>query len=236
MPKRPHLTYANVVATLALFVAIGGSSYAAVQLTGASVKDGSLTGRDVKNSSLTGRDVRNRSLLARDFRKGQLPAGRVGPAGPRGEDGPAGPDGPAGEPGSGNGYTKEESDTRYLAKPDTAADSELLDGMDSGAFAPAGLFGSPPAPTPAIGGPGFDDCKIGEVRLFAGSRPPTQTVFAEGQLLPVGTNLTLFGVLGIQYGGNGQTTFGLPDLRSASPKGDSPHGVRYVICVGGAYA
>jgi hypothetical protein len=93
---RIRLTYANVIATLALFAALGGSSYAAIAVTGAQVRDGSLTGRDVRNSSLTGRDVRNRSLLAQDFKAGQLPAG---PQGPKGDPGSAGPKGEPGSPG-----------------------------------------------------------------------------------------------------------------------------------------
>ncbi len=88
---RERLSYANVVATLALFIALGGSSYAAVKITGKNVKDGSLTGQDIKNSSVTSRDVKNRSLLARDFRAGQLPAGAQGPRGTAGPQGPAGP-------------------------------------------------------------------------------------------------------------------------------------------------
>jgi hypothetical protein len=73
-----RLSYANVVASLALFAALGGSSYAAISITGAQVRDGSLTGRDVRDGSLTGRDVRDKSLLARDFKSGQLPAGPAG--------------------------------------------------------------------------------------------------------------------------------------------------------------
>jgi hypothetical protein len=81
---RTRLTYANVVATLALFVALGGSSYAAVKITGKNVKDSSLTGKDIKNSSLTTSDVKNRSLLAKDFKSGQLPSG---PKGDKGDTG-----------------------------------------------------------------------------------------------------------------------------------------------------
>ena len=68
---RARLTYANVVATLALFVALGGSSYAALKVTGRDVKDNSLTGRDVR--ALTTRDVKNGSLLAGDLAPGQIP-------------------------------------------------------------------------------------------------------------------------------------------------------------------
>lgn len=101
--RRLRPTYSNVVATLALFAALGGSSYAAVSITGKQVRDGSLSGRDVHNASLTGQDVRDQSLLARDFGPGQLPAGPRGPAGeqgPAGQQGPKGDPGPKGEPGS----------------------------------------------------------------------------------------------------------------------------------------
>jgi len=97
--RRP--THATVVAYLALFVALGGSSYAAVTVTGKSVTNGSLTGADVKSNSITGRDVKglrtgdvaDRSLLARDFKSGQLPAGPSGNPGPQGPQGAAGPAG-----------------------------------------------------------------------------------------------------------------------------------------------
>jgi hypothetical protein len=81
---RTRLTYANVMATSAVFIAIGGSSYAAIQVTGKNVKNRSLTARDIKKSSLTTREIKNASLLARDFRAGQLPAGPAGAQGPRG--------------------------------------------------------------------------------------------------------------------------------------------------------
>jgi hypothetical protein len=70
---RTHLSYANVVASVALFAALGGTSYAALTVTGKNIKNSSLTGKDVKNSSLGTRDVKNRSLLAKDFKRGQLP-------------------------------------------------------------------------------------------------------------------------------------------------------------------
>ena len=72
MKKR--LNYGNVTATLALFVALGGTSYAAVKITGGDVRNGSLTGKDVKNGSLKSKDVRNGSLKGRDVRNGSLAA------------------------------------------------------------------------------------------------------------------------------------------------------------------
>jgi hypothetical protein len=94
------LSYTNVTATLALFVALGGTSFAAVKLTGANVRNGTVTGSDLRNESvkgrdvsgLTGRDVKNGSLtnsdlaalVGADFKAGQLAAGPAGPQGPAG--------------------------------------------------------------------------------------------------------------------------------------------------------
>jgi hypothetical protein len=94
---RARLTYANVMATIAVFVSLGGSSYAALRVTGKNVPRDALTGADIKN--LTGKDVRNETLtgadvkrltsadvangrlLAEDFAAGQLPRGEKGEAG-----------------------------------------------------------------------------------------------------------------------------------------------------------
>lgn len=83
---RRHVNYGNVVATLALFLALGGGAYAAIKLP---------------KNSVTSVQVKNGSLTAKDFKKGQLkgktgPAGPVGPQGAQGDRGPAGPQGPPG--------------------------------------------------------------------------------------------------------------------------------------------
>ena len=54
---------------------------------------------------------------------------------------------------------------------------------------------------------------IGEIRLFGFNFPPTGWALCSGQLLPIATNTALFSLLGTTYGGNGVTTFALPDLR-----------------------
>lgn len=113
---RSRLTYANVMATVAVFIALGGVSYAAVTLPknsvgGAQIKRNAVTGSDVRNSSLTGADVKNASLTASDF-KGGLPRGEKGEPGAAGPAGSPGPAGPAGTP---NGYTRTEADARFLA-------------------------------------------------------------------------------------------------------------------------
>lgn len=109
------LSYSNVVATVAIFVALGGSSYAAITITGKQIKDTTVASADVRNNSVRGKDirrgtvrssdVRDSSLLAKDFMPGQLQPGprgepgTAGPAGPAGPQGPTGPQGPAGAAG-----------------------------------------------------------------------------------------------------------------------------------------
>ena len=59
---RRHFTYANVMATLAVFIALGGSSYAALSLTGRDIRDGSLTSRDLKRNTLGGTRIKESRL------------------------------------------------------------------------------------------------------------------------------------------------------------------------------
>lgn len=58
---------------------------------------------------------------------------------------------------------------------------------------------------------------VGEIRMFGGNFAPAGWMFCEGQLLPISENETLFQVIGTTYGGDGQETFGLPDLRGRIP-------------------
>jgi hypothetical protein len=95
LSHRPR--HAVAVAYLALFVALGGTSYAALTITGKNVKNGSLTGADIKDASLRTADVKNGSLLGQDFKQGQLPAG---PRGLTGQTGATGRPGQPGKPGS----------------------------------------------------------------------------------------------------------------------------------------
>ena len=87
-----------MVAYAALFVALGGTSYAARDL---------ITGKDIKRGAVTSKHVKNGSLKKGDFRKGQLPAGRQGARGPRGATGATGARGArglTGAPGSARGF------------------------------------------------------------------------------------------------------------------------------------
>lgn len=113
---------ATLLSLVALFVALGGTSYAAITVTSKDVKDNSLASADVRDGSLTGKDVKDRSLTALDVRGG-LPAGEPGARGPQGERGPQGdpgvqgPAGPKGDTGTVDTsafYSKAESDKRFL--------------------------------------------------------------------------------------------------------------------------
>ena len=58
---------------------------------------------------------------------------------------------------------------------------------------------------------------VGEIRMFAGNFPPVGWMFCDGQLLPISENETLFNLIGTTYGGDGQSTFALPDLQGRIP-------------------
>jgi hypothetical protein len=85
----------------AVFIALGGASYAAVNLPSNSVGTKQLKGKSVGKKQLKGNavnssKVKNFSLRANDFREGQLPSGPTGPMGLPGENGQTGPTGPSG--------------------------------------------------------------------------------------------------------------------------------------------
>lgn len=58
---------------------------------------------------------------------------------------------------------------------------------------------------------------VGEIRMFGGNFAPAGWAFCNGALLPISENETLFNLIGTTYGGDGQSTFALPDLRSRIP-------------------
>ena len=129
---RRNLSYANVMATIAVFVALGGGAVAAVTLERNSVRTehiraGAVNRSDIARTAVDSRSVRDRSLVAQDFRAGELRAGPAGERGPAGAAGPAGPAGPVGSTGpqgakgdtgtvdTSNFFNKAESDARFLA-------------------------------------------------------------------------------------------------------------------------
>ncbi len=88
---RGRLSYANVMSTIAVFIALGGTSYA--------VARNSIGTRELKTGAVTSAKVKDGSLAAKDLSASALKRGPRGPAGPSGSLGPLGPAGPPGPPG-----------------------------------------------------------------------------------------------------------------------------------------
>lgn len=202
---------AMCVALIALFVALGGVGYAKTVvhfISGSTIKRGSIRADRLTRGA--------RATL-------------------KGNQGPQGPQGPKGETGTVdtlNFYTKPQSDGRYLAVGGTAANASLLGGQPPSVFAAASLFGSPPSPVAGTAASGA--CVLSEILLMPHVYT-TDTVPADGRLLMISTNTSLFSLIGTTYGGNGSTNFAVPDLRGAEPKGRGPAGVNYVICTAGIF-
>jgi hypothetical protein len=134
---RGRLTYANVTATVALFIALGAGAYAAGfpkdSVKSKQIKDGSVKTDELGDGSVTSPKVADGTLLGQDFAAGQLPRGAQGEQGEQGPRGLPGSDGSAGPPG-----------------PTLAVFADGLD-PDSG---PDGYFGPPnavPVTTPTAG-------------------------------------------------------------------------------------
>lgn len=99
---RARLSFANVVSLIALFVALGGSSYAAVTLV-----RNSVGAKQIKAGAVRSSEVKNGSLLRKDFKAGQLPAGDKGDTGAQGPQGPAGA---TGAPGTARAFARVQVD------------------------------------------------------------------------------------------------------------------------------
>jgi microcystin-dependent protein len=63
------------------------------------------------------------------------------------------------------------------------------------------------------------DGYVGEIKMFAGTFAPLNWLFCQGQILPISSYNTLYALVGTQFGGDGTTTFGIPDLRGRIPIG-----------------
>lgn len=130
------------------------------------------------------------------------PVGATGPAGPAGPVGPVGPVGPKGDTGA-------KGDTGPTGPGTTAF------GDDTG--------------NAAASWTNDDACVLGTISLTANVQRG-YGMPAKGQVLPISSNTAMFSLLGTTYGGDGVTTFALPDLRAAAPD----H-MTYSICTEGLY-
>jgi hypothetical protein len=131
--------------------------------------------------------------------------GLQGDQGLQGETGPAGPAGPQGEPG--------------LQGPKGDKGDPGVGGLD------ATLFGT--NSDPAADGSSSVSCTTGVISLTAGNIAPD--LVADGRLLQISQYPDLYALLGTKFGGDGSTTFALPDLRPIAPNGTS-----YWICSNGS--
>lgn len=138
----------------------------------------------------------------------QGPAGLQGPPGPQGPAGPAGPQGIMGFPGPQG--TQGPQGEQGPQGPPGPAGTDAAFGTNTNT-ASSGLSRA---------------CFLGEIMLSSG--PVAGSLPASGQLVSVAKFLSLFQVIGTTYGGDGKTTFGIPDLRAAAP-----NGLTYSICVSG---
>lgn len=174
------------------------------------------------------------------------PAGATGPAGPIGPPGPPGPPGPMGPMGM-MGMPGPMGPMGAPGAPGPIGPQGIPG--PTGATGPAGPVGpagpaGPAGPTGPAGPATPDlrfgintgnaaagneyDCVLGEVMLTAAV--VAAGIPARGQLLPIASNAALFSLLGTNFGGDGRTTFALPDLRDAAP-----NGLTYYICTQGVY-
>lgn len=197
--RRPNL--AETIAVIALFIALGGASYAAIQIPRNSVGT-----KQLKKNAVTSQKVKNRSLLAADFRLGQLPRGATGAAGlmgPPGADGAAGIPGPTGPQG--------------LVGPQGVTGADGVDGLP-GATGSDGQQGptGPDGPTGADGQPGIDGSPgatgaDGSIGLTGPTGPSTTAVMSSG------TYLAMFANEYFPVSGSASTTAGAGDSSTLSP-------------------
>jgi len=77
----------------------------------------------------------------------------------------------------------------------------------------------------------MSDPFVAEIRMFAGNFAPKGWAFCDGQLLPISQNTALFSLVGTFYGGDGKSTFALPDLQGSVPlgQGQSTTGTDYFL-------
>jgi hypothetical protein len=109
--------------------------------------------------------------------------------------------------------------------------TRALSWNETGPRGPAGTtaFGSKTNTAKASTGSG-ETCTLGEAELMPGAVIGANMIPADGQHLSISENTALFSLYGTRYGGNGKTTFAVPNLKSAAP-----NGLTYVVCTSGVF-
>lgn len=126
---RANLSYANVMSSIAVFMVLGGSAYAA-----ATLPKNSVGSKQIKSNAVTSSKVKNGSLLSKDFKAGQLVVGAPGAAGLTGPQGPKGDKGDTGTVDTSNFYDKSAADGRYLRGTITVVET-VAAGLAANSFA-----------------------------------------------------------------------------------------------------
>ena len=208
------------------------SAYAGIPWSTTEIADDAITSKKINDREIKSRDIKGNSIKSGKIRDGTITTADLAPGTkdfnvltnvPDGLDN-GDQDGlrtynknlPYGAPC--NALNSDTSTVSYLIR-DNAAITQL--GFDP-------FIGS--LPIFAEAGEPF----IGEVIQFAGNFAPRGWAFAEGQILSISQNTALFSLLGTNYGGDGRTTFALPDLRCMEPD-VSGNQMRYIIALVGVY-
>jgi hypothetical protein len=182
-------SHGTVAAYTALFIALGGTAYAAVgpnSVGSREIKRGGVAGSDIRANAVTSAKVKNGALRAVDFGAGELPAGTTGPHGPKGDKGDKGADGTNGTNGS-DGANPAVTTVFFQAT------SDLANGANAnyGAFCPAGKQ--------AIAGGGRGDAQLSEETILTNTRPAISSANTEPPLAGqgfAGWRITVFNPTG----------------------------------------
>ena len=199
------------VSAASSFITIDATALVKAWLSGTVANDGILIAADPgssqtsvmfdsKESSTTSHPAVLQIVLA-----GSGAQGPQGPVGPQGPAGPQGLQGPQGVPGP-----------LGPAGPQGPSGTQNIFGSNSINFLTEGNAGV--------------QCTLGSILLNASFLYTGNYLPADGRILAIQGNTSLFSLLGVNYGGNGTTTFALPDLRAAAP-----NNTQYLICVSGVF-